>query len=239
MQWTGEDDIKRKFLSGDIMNNILKMTLALASISLPLQIQAIPITVFNAGFEAPAVGLTSTPPANWTVSGGGAGVWNINASPLGYWTVPAPEGNQIGFVSSAPSPGSPATLSQVLSTALAADTIYTLSGFVGHPIGYDSGTLYSTSLYAGGNLISSMSTAGPAGTFAPFNLVYNSSGSAFIGQALEIRLGSSQAQTAFDAISLNAQGASGGGSVSEGGLTILLLGMSLTSLGWIRRAMSE
>jgi len=221
------------------MNNILKMALALASISLPLQIQAIPITVLKAAFEAPAVGLTFTPPANWTVSGGGAGVWNINASPLGYWTVPAPEGNQIGYVSSAPSPGTPATLSQVLSDSLAANTIYTLSGFVGHPIGYDSGTLYSSSLYAGGNLLSSMSTTGPDGTFAPFNLVYNSSGSAFIGQALEIRLESSQAQTGFDAISLNAESVSGGGSVPDVGLTILLLGMSLTSLGWIRKTTGE
>ena len=34
-------------------------------------------------------------------------------------------------------------------------------------------------------------------------------------------------------------GGAGGGSVSDVGLTILLLGMSLTSLGWMRRTMSE
>ncbi|MFA6560985.1 MAG: hypothetical protein WCV00_03650 [Verrucomicrobiia bacterium] len=220
------------------MNKILKTILVMVSIALPFQVQAIPISILNAGFESPGVGSVSTSPANWTVSGGGAGVWNINASPSGFWTVPAPEGNQIGFVSSAPSPGSPATMSQVLSAALTADTVYTLSGLVGHPIGYAAGTLYSTSLYAGGHLLGSMSTTGPAGTFAPFNLTYDSSGSAFIGQALEIRLGSSQAQSGFDSIALNAEGASGGGGVPDAGLSILLLGMSMTCLGWVRKTVS-
>ncbi len=218
------------------MNKILKATLAVASIGLPLQIQATSITILNSGFEAPNTGTISSPPNNWTVFGGGAGVWDINNFPAGFWMAAAPEGDQIAYVSDAPSPGSPAGLSQVLSDFLAANTIYTLSGFVGHPSGggvdYSIGTIYTASLYAGGNFLGSTSGTGPAGSFTTFNLNFDSTGSAFLGLALEIRLESNQAQTGFDAIALDAQ------SVPDGGLTLLLLGMSMTGLCWMRRRIS-
>jgi hypothetical protein len=222
------------------MIRILMAALAVAMIGLPIQIQATAITILNDSFEAPVTGTTFTPPDNWNVFGGGAGVWNINDFPAGFWTVSAPDGKQIAFVSSAPHPGSPAGLSQVLSDSLVANTLYHLSGFVGHPIGFDTSdgtatgapTIYTASLYAGGILLGSTSGTGPSGSFTTFNLFFDSTGSALVGQALEVRLESNQAQTGFDKIALDAS------AVPDGGVTIMLLGMSLTGLGWMRRKMS-
>jgi len=227
-------------LRNNVMNKILKAAFVAASIALPLQIQATSITILNAGFESPDTTSVTTPPTSWNVSGGGAGVWDINAFPAGFWSVGAPEGTQIAFISSAPHPGTAAALSQVLGDSLLANTIYTLSGYVGHPIGFDTSdgtpgglpTIYTASLYAGGNLLGSTSGTGPSGTFTTFNLNFDSTGSAFVGLALEVRLESNQAQTGFDAISLQAQG------VPDGGLTIMLLGMSMTGLVWMRRKVS-
>ena len=166
------------------------------------------IPIVNAGFEDPITsGFTSSGATGWTLSGTGGGVWNINADPLGFWTVPAPEGNQIGWLSPAPAPGGPATYSQVLSSVLQADTTYTLTGEVGHPIGFGAtnGTVYTVSLLAGTNVLASISGTGPEGSFAPFTVTFDSHGSSFVGQSLEIELSSSKAQTGFDAISLTAQ----------------------------------
>jgi hypothetical protein len=224
------------------MNKMLKATLTIACIALPLQIYATPVAILNAGFEAPVTSITASPPDNWTVIGGGlqAGVWNIVDYAPQYWTAtPGQEGKQVAYLSLGPVPGVPSGLSQILGDSLVANTIYTLSGLVGHPDGilagvgqnFQAGTTWTASLYAGGNLLNSTSGTGPAGSLAAFSLNFNSTGSAFVGQLLEIRLESDRAQTAFDAIALNAQG------VPDGGLTILLLGMSMTGLGWMRRKM--
>ncbi len=190
-----------------------------------------PVTILNPSFENPAVP-TVGGVADWTVSDGG--VWNINDDPAGFWTVPAPDGKQIAYVSSAPHPGAPASISQILTTTLAANSHYELSGFVGHPIGFDTSdgtptgvpTIYTAALYAGGNLLGLVSGTGPSGKFSMFDLNFDSTGSPFVGAALEIRLSSSQAQTGFDAISLN---------VPDGGSTSLLLGMGMIIMGWMRR----
>lgn len=146
----------------------------------------------------------------------------------------SPDGSQIGYLSLGPHPGVPSGLSQTLPTLLAANTVYDLSGYVGHPLGFrDDGagnlTIYTVSLYAGSNLLNSITGTGPEASFDLFNLIYIS-GSAFVGSPLEIRLESNQAQTGFDAISLTA--------VPDGGLTALLLGMSMMGLGWMHRKMN-
>jgi hypothetical protein len=98
-------------------------------------------------------------------------------------------------------------MSQILSATLQADTEYTLSGQVGHPIGFGSslGTVFTAQLIAGSNVLASVSGTGPEGSFEPFQVTFDSSGSPYLGQTLEIVLSSSQAQTGFDEIALNAQ----------------------------------
>jgi hypothetical protein len=141
---------------------------------------------------------------DWVIDGAGAGVWNINDMPLGFWNVPAPEGKQVAFVSNGPTPGAPASISQVLGTTLAENSIYTLSGTVGHPItaGASNGTTYTISLLAGGNVLAAVSDTGPEGSMELFELMFDSSGSPFVGQPLEIRLASDKAQSAFDDLRL-------------------------------------
>jgi hypothetical protein len=196
----------------------------------PVRAGSIPIV--NASFEDPVTsGFTSSGATGWTLSGTGGGVWNINADPLGFWTVPAPEGNQIGWLSPAPAPGGPATYSQVLSSVLQADTTYTLTGEVGHPIGFGAtnGTVYTVSLLAGTNVLASISGTGPEGSFAPFTVTFDSHGSSFVGQSLEIELSSSKAQTGFDAIALTAS------AVPEpSGIFLLACGL-LGLLSWSRK----
>ena len=163
------------------------------------------ILIVNPGFESPTDSQgdgVGGGPTGWDFTGGGAGVWNISSSP--FWTVPAPEGNQVGYVAE-PGAGS-ATMSQVLAATLQANTIYSLIGQVGQPIGFASpngvDTIYTVELFAGTNFLASTSGTGPEGSFAPFLVSFDSTGSAHIGQSLQIRLSSSQAQTAFDAIAL-------------------------------------
>jgi hypothetical protein len=77
------------------------------------------ILITNSGFESPITGrFTTSGATGWTLSGTGGGVWNINSSPLGFWTSPAPEGNQIGWLSPAPLPGGPASYAPVIYTQL-------------------------------------------------------------------------------------------------------------------------
>ena len=163
-----------------------------------------PIAIPNAGFEDPPTASFGRAINDWTILGD-AGAWNINAMPLGFWTVPAPEGNQVATLVGVGVPG-PGTLSQVVGL-LAADTIYTFSGMVGHPIGFSSGTIYTAQLVAGGNILATTSGTGPEGSFIGFEVVFNSAGSPYLGMPLEVVLSSNQAQTAFDAIALNSDAA--------------------------------
>lgn len=169
---------------------------------------ATPIFITNAGFEDPPtsgvnVGLFT----GWNATGSGAGVWNINAAPLGYWNTSAPEGNQIAYVGRENPSGTPASISQILGDTVQADSVYTLTGQVGHPIGYgstpDPDTVYTVELLAGNVSVSLFSGTGLEGAFSLFQLTFDSTGSAFVGQALQIRLSSSKTQTAFDDIRLD------------------------------------
>lgn len=181
---------------------------AVSVIGLCSAANAVSVSIVNAGFEdPPTTSFTNGPVTGWSLGGSGGGVWNINASPLGFWTASAPEGRQIGWVSPAPAPGSFGSLTQGLSDVLIANSVYTLAGSVGHPIGYGASanpdTLYTVELIAGSTTLASVSGTGPEGTFTTFSLNFDSTGSAFVGAALSIRLSSNQAQTAFDAITLD------------------------------------
>ena len=158
-----------------------------------------PIAIPNAGFEDPPTASFGGAINDWTILGD-AGAWNINAMPLGFWTVPAPEGNQVATLVGVGVPG-PGTLSQVVGV-LAADTIYTFSGMVGHPIGFGStaGTIYTAlSCWPGGNVLASNQRNGDLeGSFIPFHSRVRQRGLAVpTGMPLEVALSSNQAQSSI------------------------------------------
>ncbi|MFN0056461.1 MAG: PEP-CTERM sorting domain-containing protein [Planctomycetales bacterium] len=168
--------------------------------------------IANPGFEDPATtGFNVGSIAGWSITGSGGGVWNINDAPLGFWTVPAPEGKQIGFVARESPPGTPASISQVLADVLQDFSTYKLTGQVGHPLGFgaspDPDTEYTVELLAGSTTLASLSATGPEGQFVPFELIFDSTGSNFVGQALQIRLSSSKSQSGFDDLQLEVVGA--------------------------------
>jgi hypothetical protein len=172
---------------------------------------AVPVTIANPGFEVDiqgSGGFSVGSPTGWTLTGGG-GWWNINASPS-FWASAAPEGNQVGFLGRTGVTPTSATMSQVLAAALLPDAAYTLTGSVGHPIGFgstlDPDTVYTVELLAGNSTLASLTGTGPEGGFSLFQLTFDSTGSGLVGQALQIRLSSSQPQTAFDNIRLDVVG---------------------------------
>jgi hypothetical protein len=180
----------------------------------------------NASFEDPS---TSTYTSGSTINGwepivgpDGGGVWNINADALGFWTAPAPAGNQVGWLSSAPNGGS-TTVQQTLTANVVVGYTYKFTGSVGHPIGYGAskGTIYTVSIMSGGVVVASSSGTGPEGSFVPFSVVWTGDG-AHVGQALGIRLGTSQAQTAFDNLSMVPEPTT----MIAGGLLLLPFGAS-------------
>jgi hypothetical protein len=205
---------------------------------------AVPILLTNPGFEAPAVATVNNGPiVGWDIGGNVAGAWNINAFPQGYWTSSAPEGNQIGWVSAAHLVSGPAWIVQVLSDTLQADALYTLTGQVGHPIGFGASsnpdTVYRVALLAGINILSELFATGPEGTFTPFQLTFDSTGSPFVGQPLQVQLSSSQPQTGFDDIQLDVGDVAAyvgdrEATVPEPG-ALLLLGVGLAGLAVARR----
>jgi hypothetical protein len=207
----------------------------LAVLGLPGSARATSIPIVNAGFENPNVaGATYDNATGWVLSApGNGGVWdlgsNLGGCPGICWDETAPEGNQIGWLSVGPVPGTAASLSQVLGAVLLDNRTYTLTGFVGHPNNFL--TNYTVALIAGSTVVASTSGSGPEGEFDPFMLTYSSGlGNPYAGQTLQIRLSSSGAQTGFDAIAL---------SVPDGGLTLTLLGSALLGLGVLRRRLSR
>jgi PEP-CTERM motif len=188
--------------------------------------RATTIFIADAGFEDPTTDVsTAGSITGWTITGSGAGVWNLHDHPTGFWGVDAPEGKQIAFVGRE-SPAGPASISQVLGDTLLADTLYTLTGQVGHPSGFggtlDPPTFFTFELLAGNTVLATGSDTGPEGMFSSFQLTFNSTGSSLVGQALQVRLSSNQAQSGFDNIQLSASP-----SVPEPSTFILLAGAML------------
>ena len=172
-----------------------------------VSMHAASITIANPSFESPATAPSNNVPASlidgWTLEGpGSVGVWNI--IPGGFYSVGAPVGSQIAFLGGA-SAGLGTAISQILSDTLEANTIYSLSGFIGHPVGFgpSTGTTFTAQLFAGATLLSTLTTTGPTGSFSPFALNFDSTGSPAIGQPLKVRFSTNQPQVGIDGITLN------------------------------------
>ncbi|MHB8971675.1 MAG: hypothetical protein ACYC3X_11935 [Pirellulaceae bacterium] len=126
------------------------------------------ITIVNPSFEDPLLSNNNAVADwnGWQIFGASpGGTWNINESE--FWNVPAPDGNNVGYLAGAGAPGESASGTQLLGVNLVADSNYQLSFFVGHPIGYGAtlGTQYAVDLRAGGNVLASVSGTGQEGSF--------------------------------------------------------------------------
>jgi len=182
----------------------LRVVFVAAMISVPAAVKATSVPVLNSSFESPVAafgGLTlaGTPPDNWfSPDYVGGGQWDINNFPYASWNQPAPQGNQVLYIGAFRGPN---TYEQTLAHNIQANSIYTLTGYVGNPLGYP--TNFAASLRAGSNLLASTSGAGPLGSFTTFAVQFNSTGSADVGSPLTISLFSDGTQACFDDIKLN------------------------------------
>jgi hypothetical protein len=167
------------------------------------------ITIVNASFEDPVLPGNTTGTwgewPGWSLFGDSPGsVWNINGS-NSFWNTAAPDGNNVGYLAGTDAPGQTAEAFQSLGVNIQDNSIYNLSVFVGHPLGYGStlGSQYIIQLWAANTVIASTIGTGPEGSFTEVQLSYDSTGSSYLGQELRIRLVSTREQTAFDALRLS------------------------------------
>jgi len=174
-----------------------------ALLGVPAAVGATSIPVLNGGFESPAAiygGLTlaGTPPDNWfSPDYVGGGQWDINNYPYGVWNAPAPEGSQVLYIGAFRGPN---YYEQTLAHNIQANSLYTLAGYVGNPVGYP--TNFTADLRAGSDVLASTTGAGPLGSFATFSVQFDSTGSVDVGSPLTIRLFSDGTQACFDDIKL-------------------------------------
>jgi len=181
-----------------------------------------PVPILNAGFE-------NTPPhvlaPGQFTNGCGSGVQVLNpgGAPTGFfvtttgWVSDTFRGGVLRPVS-ADYPGGlpegqnvvwsePATISQMLGTPIAADTVYTLQVSVGARTSQPTSG-YEISLWAGGVLLAAKGGALPSvGRFEPQILTYVAPSSVPVGQLLQIQLratGGPSDQANFDDVRLDA-----------------------------------
>jgi len=214
---------------------LLSLGLAtLTAIGPGLRAQAVAVPVANPGFEQPPIAAgafaTLAPPPGWT----GYGPLNFGARTIGVlhpatttlYTVPPPEGNQVGVVFLMDNPqqqlvfaNSEAGLQQNLATVLQANRRYVLSVAVGN-IGNDVGAPflfggfpgYRVELQAGGVPLATDlgSVLPPEAGFASVSLVVDVGPThPQLGQPLRLRLGNRNAapgiEVNFDDVRLTVQ----------------------------------
>jgi hypothetical protein len=192
---------------------------------------AAPIPITNPSFESPVQALgvfTVGTVTGWTVTGF-AGVWfpQTGANNGSNFFTAVPDGNQVLFEGF----GQSADISQALGVSLAANTLYTLTYFVGRRFDVPM-SLYTVAVDAGATVLASDSAGAPAtGTFAQRTITFTT-GAVPIAGILTIDISSTgvnaagaAAQTAFDSFSLTAVTTAG---TPEPASMLLLAGGLLT-----------
>lgn len=199
------------------MEKILAAVAALAMFACTTVETKAAITIANATFDSPDVlgppadnGATYGGATDWTLSGTG-GTWDVANYPAlqtstQYWA-PGFTFGQVGWLAIGPDSGF-SQFSQELGTGLTTNTSYTLSGLVGHPVGFGAthvpATVYRVELWAGTTLLAFTQGTGPEGQMGAFSLTYGTGNTLVSNGLLEIRLQTSTAQTAYDNIQLDA-----------------------------------
>lgn len=170
------------------------------------------LTIENAGFEEDTYGDGghSGVATGWTVTGD-AGSWNTTSF---HYADEAPQGDNIGFINAG------STLSNTLNETYDSSEIYELTFNVGSRS--DTGeTDFTANIYAGSTLIGTYSGTSPdAGTFETVTVTSSVVDGGLDGDALRIEFVHDDAsgQVNFDAVTMAAIPASGGGADSiEGG----------------------
>lgn len=199
---------------------------------------AVPIAVNNASFEANVVadGGFLLAISGWTIGPGVSTTPAGTGNPtVGQYAAQAPDGLNVAF-------SKDATISQILSAVLTANTTYTLNVDVGHRLDNPVFPGYSVQFRAGGVTLASESALSPvAGSFLTSTVVFSTGASSpQIGQALQILLDVTPAaapagdfyQVNFDNVRLSAVPIST--SVPEPA-SIALLALGLAGLGFRRR----
>lgn len=194
------------------------------------------LPIVNPSFESPSTTLSfggagSGAIPGWTISGSGlAGVWSTVGAPIG----PAPDGTQIGFINGY---GSTTTVSQTLTSDLQPNTTYTLNIDVGgRTDGFNPGTDYAVGLYAGSSLLTSVTPETPeSGAWTLLTATYTTGSSVTPDEALSISISTPETQLDFDNVVLDPETGDDVGTVPDGGVTAMLLGVSMAGLGWLRR----
>jgi len=201
------------------------------------------ITVQNASFEDPTQGANQFTAFGaislWSSSGpaagyNGIGVWHP-ASPT-YFSVPVPDGKQIGYIGDGTAAGVGQSIAQQTTGTVVAGTTYTLSAYFGNRNDGFTG-LASLQLYAGGSVLDGTVTGGTQiasvlvdgtaiakGHFALFDASFTA-GTAFAGELLSVKIvdaggtGTAGNQIDFDKVRLTTS------TVPEAGTLISLVGL--------------
>ena len=106
------------------------------------------VSITNAGFEADASGYGAL--TGWDTTGSQTGNWDPGT---GNYTDEAPEGDKIAIIDGG------GTISQTLGETFTAGTSYSLSAMIGDEIGAGDATGWEMRLYAGSQLLGSVSSA--------------------------------------------------------------------------------
>jgi len=162
------------------------------------------IPIVNASFEDSLLSngqFTIENIPGWTYLGGpgNGGAYNPLASDF---IGSIPDGNNTAYSNGG-------GFSQVLSSNLEANKVYTLSVDIGDRTNTNL-TPFSVEVLAGGNVLASGTQSDvfvPSGGFGSLSFSFDSSSSAFIGEPLEIRFQASGAQVNFDNFALEVQDA--------------------------------
>jgi len=164
------------------------------------------VPINDPSFEGLACGTTpgavaqNCVPPGWTVTG----TADAALPPIGAWDS-IPDGSQVAWSNSG-------TLTQVLSTTVAPDTTYTLSVWVSERINPANTFTPDIQLLDGSTPLITLTTSSPGvvlptknvdGTYTWVDWIGTfTTGSTVDGDPLEISLGASSAQSAFDEVSL-------------------------------------